>query len=67
MYDGVYSEVIGTNRFEEDTDLGTTYLGQTDVSRKTEVKTEESFVMNVAGHTRGELLDGTKCEILIDN
>ena len=36
------------------------------MSRKTEVKAEESFAMNVAGHTRGELLDGTKCEILID-
>ena len=22
--------------------------------------------MNTAGHTRGELLDGTECEILID-
>ena len=22
--------------------------------------------MNAAGHTRGELLDGTECEILID-
>ena len=34
------------------------------MSRKTEVKAEERFAMNVAGHTR-ELLDGTKCEILI--
>ena len=36
------------------------------MSRKTEVKAEESFAMNAAGHTRGELLDGTECEILID-
>ena len=34
--------------------------------RKTEVTAEESFVMNAASHTRGELLDGTECEILID-
>ena len=67
MYDGVYAEVISTNRFDEDTDLSTTYLGQVDMSRKTEVKAEESFAMNAAGHTRGELLDGTECEILIDN
>ena len=59
-------EVVTTNRFIEDTDLSTTYLGQTDMSRKTEVKAEESFAMNAAGHTRGELLDGTECEILID-
>ena len=66
VYDGVYAEVISTNRFDEDMDLSTTYLGQVDMSRKTEVKAEESFTMNAAGHTRGELIDGTECEILID-
>ena len=66
VYDGVYAEVINTNRFDEDTDLSTTYLGQVDMSRKTEVRAEESFAMNAAGHTKGELLDGTECEILID-
>ena len=66
VYDGVYVEVISTNRFDEDTDLSTTYLGQIGMSRKTEVKAEESFSMNTAGHTRGELSDGTECEILID-
>ena len=65
VYDGVYAEVISSNRFDEDTDPSTTYLGQVDMSRKTEVKAEESFTMNVAGHTRGELIDGTECEILI--
>ena len=66
VYDGVYAEVITTDRFYEDTDLSMTYLGQVDMSRKTEVKAEESFAMNAAGHTKGELLDGTECEILID-
>ena len=66
MYDGVYTEVICTNRFDEDMDLSTTYLGKVHMSRKTEVKVEESFAMNAAGHTKGELLDGTQCEILID-
>ena len=66
VYDGVYAEVISTNRFDEDMNLSTTYLGQVDMSRKTEVKAEESFAMNTAGHARGELVDGTECEILID-
>ena len=66
VYDGVYAEVICTNRFDEGTDLSTTYLGQVDMSRKMEVKAEESFAMNAAGHTREELIDGTECEILID-
>ena len=64
--DGVYAEVISTNRFDEDRDQSTTYLGQIGMSRKMEVKPEESFAMNAAGHTRGELLDGTDCEILTD-
>ena len=34
-YDGVYVEVISTNRFDEDTDLRTTYFGQVNMSRKT--------------------------------
>ena len=66
VYDGVYAEVITTNRCDEDMDLSITYIGQVEMSRKTEVKSEESFVMNAAGHTRGELLDGTECDILID-
>ena len=66
VYDGVYAEVINTNRFDEDMDLSTTYLGQVNMSRKTEIRAEESFAMNAVGHTRGELLDGTECEILID-
>ena len=66
VYDGVYAEVINTSRFDEDMDLSTTYLGRVNMSRKTDVRAEESFAMNAAGHTRGELLHGTECEILID-
>ena len=66
VYDGVYAEVISSNRFDDDMDLSTTYLDQVDISRKTEMKAEESFALNAAGHTRGELLDGTECEILMD-
>ena len=64
VYDGVYAEVKSTKRFDEDTDLSTTYITQIDISRKTEVKAEESFTKNAAGHTRGLLLGGTECEIL---
>ena len=66
VYDGVYAEVISTNRFDEGTDQTTTYLGQVDISRKAEIEAEESFAMKAVGHTRGELLNGTECEILID-
>ena len=66
IYEGVYAEVISTNRFDEDTDISTTYLGQVDMTRDTEVKAEESFPITARCYTRGQLLDGTDCEILID-
>ena len=66
VYDGIYSEIINTDRFDEDTDLSTTYLGQVDMTRSTEVKAEVSFPITARGYTRGELLDGSDCEILID-
>ena len=66
MYKGVYVEVISTDRFDEDTNLSTTYLGQVDMARDTEVKAGESFPMTARGYTKGQLLDGTDCEILID-
>ena len=43
VYEGVYAEVISTDKFDEDTDISTTYLGQVDMTRNTEVKAEENF------------------------
>ena len=58
--------VISTDRFDEDTDISTTYIGQVNMTGDTEVKAEESFPITARGYTRGQLLDGTNCEILID-
>ena len=62
-YECVYAEVISTDRFDEDTHLNTTYLGQVDMTRNTEVNAEESFPITVSSYTKGQLLDGTDCEI----
>ena len=43
VYEGVYAEVISTDRFDEDMDLRATYLGQVDMTRSTEVKAEDNF------------------------
>ena len=59
VYEGVYTEVISTDRC-------TMYLGQVNMTRDTEVKAEESFPITARGYTRGQFLDGTDCEILID-
>ena len=66
VYEGVYAEIISTDRFHEDKDLSTTYLGQENMARDTEVRAEQSFPIMARGYTRGELLDGTDCEILIE-
>ena len=43
VYEGVYAQVISTDRFDEDTDLRTTYLGLVDMTRSTEMKAEDNF------------------------
>ena len=45
VYEGAYAKVISTDKFDEDTDLSTTYLGQLDMTRNTEVKVEENFLI----------------------
>ena len=34
VYEGVYAEIVSSDRFDEDTDLSTTYLGQTDMTSR---------------------------------
>ena len=43
MYEGIYAEIVRSDRFDEDTDLNTMYLGQIDMTRDTEVKAKENF------------------------
>ena len=33
-YDGIYAEILQATRFDESTDLSTTYLGKTDMARE---------------------------------
>ena len=66
VYKGVYAEIISSDRFDEDTGLSTTYLGQIDMTRNTEVKAEENLPITVQDYTKGKLLDGTECDILVD-
>ena len=42
------------------------YLGQTDMTRDTEGKAEENFPITSHGYTKGNFLDGTECDILVD-
>ena len=66
MYEGIWSEILNTTRFDENSDLSTTYLGKRDRSKNNKLKAEESFPISDQGYTIGKLLDGTECQILLD-
>ena len=66
MYEGIQLEVISTTRFDENSDLSTTYLGRVDTTRVSKIKVEERFPISEQGYMRGKLLDGTECQILLD-
>ena len=60
------SEILSTTRFDENSDLSTTYLGRLDMIKDSEIKAEESFPISEQGYTMGKLLDGTECQVLLD-
>ena len=65
-YEGVQSEISQATRFNESTDLSTTYLGRINQTRKSVIKAEESFPISGQGYTVGKLSDKTDCSMLID-
>ena len=65
-YEGVTSEILNTTRFDENTDLRTTYLGKLRMTRGDKLNVEERFLITRQGYTVGKLLDGTECQILLD-
>ena len=65
IYDGNHSDIVSSNRFNENSDISTTYLGRIENNRD-KLKAEESFPISENGYTLGRLLDGTKCQLLLD-
>ena len=66
MYEGIHSEVVSSNRFDENSDLNTTYLGKVGKENQLKLKAEESFPISEHRYTSGKLLDGTECQLLLD-
>ena len=66
VYEGVYAERVYANKFNENSDLSTTYLEQTKMTRDTKIKAEEKIPITSQGFASGKLLDGTECQILLD-
>ena len=67
IYEGIHSEIVSSNRFDENSDISTMYLGKIENrGNQDKLKAEESFPTSESGYTLGRLLDGTKCQLLLD-
>ena len=67
IYEGIYSDIVSSNRFDENSDISTTYLGMIENGgNQDKLKAEESFPISENGYTLGRLLDGTKCQLLLN-
>ena len=64
MYLGIQSKILNNTRFDENSDLSTTYLGKSDKPQNDKIKVEESFPISEKVYTLGKLLDRTECQIL---
>ena len=66
IYENIYAEMVYASKFDKNSDLSMTYLGQADMNRSTKIKAEERFPITGQGFASGKLLDGTECQILLD-
>ena len=67
IYEGIHSDIVSPNRFDENSDISTTYLGKIENrGSQDKLKAEESFPISENGYTLGRLLGGTKCQLLLD-
>ena len=67
IYEGIHSDIVSSNRFDENSDISTTYLGKIENRRNQDkLKAEKSFPISENGYILGRLLDGTKCQLLLD-
>ena len=66
IYEGIHSEKVSSNKFDENSNISTRYLGRVDKENQHKVKAEESFPISEHGYTLGRLLDGMECQLLLD-
>ena len=61
IYDGIQLEILSTTRFNENSNLSTTYLRRVGKTRGSKINAEETFPISKQGHMVGKLLDGSEC------
>ena len=62
----IYAKIVYANKFNKNSDLSMTYLGQIGMMRDTKVKAEERFPITGQVFASGKLLDDMECQILLD-
>ena len=65
VYEGIQSEIVNTSRFNENSDLSTTYLGRSDKARN-DIESRRVIPFSENGYTPGKLGYGTDCQLLLD-
>ena len=67
VYEGIRSDIVSSSRFDKNSNITTTYLGRVEHRESQDkLKAEVSFPISENGYTLGRLLDGTKCQLLLD-
>ena len=67
VYEGIQSDIVSSSKFDKNSDISTTYLGKIGPEEdQDKLKAEESFPISENGYTLGRLLDGMKCQLLLD-
>ena len=66
VYEDVFAEVVTTNRFDENVNLSTMYLGKIGMRWEDIMKAEESFPISEQGFVMGRILNGEECQIFLD-
>ena len=65
-YEEVRPEIWNSTRFDENSDLSTTYLGKINTTQDKDLAIAEKFPITEQGYAVGKLLDGIECQILLD-
>ena len=67
VYEEIQPDIVSSSRFDKNSDISTTYLGIIEHRESQDkLKAEESFPISENGYTISRLLDGTKCQLLLD-
>ena len=64
--EGIKSEIVSATRFDENSNLSTTYLERVHKENKDKLRAEESFPISEHRYTSGKLLDCTENQLLLD-